>query len=74
MTVGKETRVFQEKSKHFNEENKNGEEADSGDIVRFVIRGVETMKLANVDEFLSYPFESLTFTVKVELSDFEIDG
>ena len=45
---------------------------ESGDIVKLVTRGTETMRLSNLAEFQAYPFEILTFTMKVELSEFEL--
>lgn len=44
-----------------------------GDVLKFTVRSYETMKLPNRAEFSMYPFESLTFDSKIELSGFEID-
>ena len=61
--VQKEVNIFHEKSEHYNPD----EDCYQGDIVKIVIRGVETMKVLNLDEFKSFPFEVLNFTLVTQL-------
>jgi len=71
VTTGKETLVHRERSNDFFNGYRGERNDPEGDIVKFVIRDTETMKLSNLEEFLAYPFESLGFTMKIELSEFE---
>ena len=76
--------VHREKSKDFKNIKRKGAKKDEmqtygendpdGDIIKYVIRATETMKLEDLDQFLAYPFESLGFTMKFELSEFEALG
>ena len=57
---------------HIKGDGKTGDYS-RGDVLKFTVRSYEAMKLPNRAEFSMYPFESLTFDSKIELSGFEID-